>query len=113
VAGAPFILWMANAGTFNAVCAAMGLFGFFRGVYDSNQFASIFDVIAPRYRASAMGVMLAFAFAFGALAPVVLGLVKDAFTMSAGLAALSVFFVAGAALIAVARIFFLERDYEG
>jgi hypothetical protein len=44
---------------------------------------------------------------------VVLGLVKDAFTMSAGLAALSVFFVAGAALIAVARIFFLERDYEG
>jgi MFS family permease len=113
VAGAPFILWMANAGTFSDVCAAMGLFGFFRGVYDSNQFASIFDVIAPRYRASAMGVMLAFAFAFGALAPVVLGLVKDAFTMSAGLAALSVFFVAGAALIAVARIFFLERDYEG
>ena len=44
---------------------------------------------------------------------VVLGMVKDAFTMSAGLAALSVFFVAGAALIAVARIFFLERDYEG
>ena len=113
VAGAPFILWMANAGTFSAVCAAMGLFGFFRGVYDSNQFASIFDVIAPRYRASAMGVMLAFAFAFGALAPVVLGLVKDAFTMSAGLAALSVFFVAGAALIAAARIFFLKRDYEG
>jgi MFS family permease len=113
VAGAPFILWMANAGTFNTVCAAMGLFGFFRGVYDSNQFAAIFDVIEPRYRASAMGVMLAFAFAFGALAPVVLGLVKDAFTMSAGLAALSVFFVAGAAFIAAARIFFLKRDYEG
>jgi MFS family permease len=113
VAGAPFILWMANAGTFSAVCAAMGLFGFFRGVYDSNQFASIFDVIAPRYRASAMGVMLAFAFAFGALAPVVLGLVKDAFTMSAGLAALSVFFLMGAAFITAARIFFLKRDYEG
>ena len=113
VLGAPFILWMSEAGTFQAVCAAMGLFGFFRGVYDSNQFASIFDVIAPRYRASAMGVVLAFAFAFGAVAPVVLGMVKDSFSMSAGLAALSVFFVAGAALIAAARIFFLKRDYEG
>lgn len=113
VLGAPFILWMSEAGTFQAVCAAMGLFGFFRGVYDSNQFASIFDVIAPRYRASAMGVVLAFAFAFGAVAPVVLGMVKDSFSMSAGLSSLCVFFLLGAALIAVARCRFLERDYEG
>jgi MFS family permease len=113
VLGAPFILWMANAGSFVAVCTAMGLFGFFRGVYDSNQFASIFDVVAPRYRASAMGIVLAFAFAFGAIAPVVLGMVKDRFSMSVGLAALSAFFVLGAVLIGVARVCFVNRDYEG
>ena len=113
VIGAPFILWMARAGSFEAVCWAMGLFGLARGVYDSNQFASIFDVIAPRYRASAMGVMLSAAFVFGAVAPVVLGIVKDRFTMSAGLAALSVFFLIGAGLILLARTVFLERDYEG
>lgn len=113
VLGAPFILWMARAGSFEAVCWAMGLFGLFRGIYDSNQFASIFDVIAPRYRASAMGVMLSAAFIFGAVAPVVLGIVKDRFTMSAGLAALSVFFLVGAGLILLARAVFLERDYEG
>lgn len=113
VLGAPFILWMARADSFNAVCWAMGLFGLFRGIYDSNQFASIFDVIAPRYRASAMGVMLSAAFIFGAVAPVVLGIVKDRFTMSAGLAALSVFFLIGAGLILLARTVFLERDYEG
>ena len=113
VIGAPFILWMARAGSFEAVCWAMGLFGLFRGIYDSNQFASIFDVIAPRYRASAMGVMLSAAFIFGAIAPVVLGIVKDRFTMSAGLAALSVFFLIGAGLILLARTVFLERDYEG
>ena len=95
------------------ITGLVGLFGFFRGVYDSNQFASIFDVIAPRYRASAMGVVLAFAFAFGAVAPVVLGMVKDSFSMSAGLSSLCVFFLLGAALIAVARCRFLERDYEG
>lgn len=111
--GAPFIVWMAFADTFVACCVAMGLFGFFRGVYDSNQFASIFDVIAPRYRASAMGIMLCLAFAFGALAPVALGFVKDHFTMSAGLAALAVFFLIGAAFILLARVRFLKRDYEG
>ena len=113
VVGAPFIFWMARAGSFTAVCWAMGLFGLFRGIYDSNQFASIFDVIAPRYRASAMGVMLSAAFIFGAVAPVMLGVVKDHFTMSAGLAALSVFFLIGAGFILLARTVFLERDYEG
>lgn len=113
VLGMPFIVWMAKADTFNAVCAAMGLFGFFRGVYDSNQFASIFDVVAPRYRASAMGIMLCLAFVFGACAPVALGWVKDHFTMSAGLAGLAAFFALGAAFIAVARYCFLEKDYEG
>ena len=109
VLGAPFILWMARAGSFDAVCWAMGLFGLFRGIYDSNQFASIFDVVAPRYRASAMGVMLCFAFIFGAVAPVVLG----CFSLASGLAALSVFFLIGAGLILLARTAFLERDYEG
>ena len=113
VLGAPFILWMARAGSFEAVCWAMGLFGLFRGIYDSNQFASIFDVVAPRYRASAMGVMLSAAFVFGAVAPVLLGVVKDRFTMSVGLAALSVFFLVGAGFILVARTVFLKRDYEG
>lgn len=110
VLGAPFIWWMARADTFAAVCVAMGLFGLFRGVYDSNQFASIFDVVEPRFRASAMGIILCLAFVFGAIAPVVLGWVKDHFSMSAGLAALSAFFIAGALVILVARLRFLERD---
>ena len=113
VLGIPFIVWMAKADTFVAVCVAMGIFGFCRGVYDSNQFASIFDVVAPRYRASAMGIMLCLAFVFGALAPVALGWMKDHFTMSAGLAALAVFFAIGAGFIGIARGVFLERDYEG
>lgn len=113
VLAAPFIWWMAKADTFVTVCVAMGLFGLFRGVYDSNQFAAIFDVVAPRYRASAMGIMLCFAFVFGALAPVALGVMKTSFSMSAGLAALAGFFVVGAVLIGIARIWFLKRDYEG
>jgi fucose permease len=109
---APFIYMMAVAGSFSAICWAMGLFGFFRGVYDSNQFASIFDVIEPRYRASAMGIVLLFAFTFGAVAPVVMGMVKDTVGLDRAIAALSAFFVVGAVIISIARIFFLKRDLE-
>jgi len=113
VLGVPFIWWMAKADSFAAVCVAMGLFGLARGIYDSNQFASIFDVVAPRFRASAMGIILCLAFVFGAIAPVVLGWVKDHFSMSVGLASLAFFFLAGALVILVARLKFLSRDYEG
>jgi uncharacterized membrane protein YdcZ (DUF606 family) len=61
-----------------------------------------------------MGMVLLFAFAFGAVAPVVMGLVKDSFdNLAPVMASLSAFFVAGAAIILVARIFFLRRDYVG
>ena len=43
------------------------------------------------------------AFVFGSTSPVVLGLVKDAFSSTAALASLAAFYLAGAALIAVAR----------
>lgn len=110
---APFIYWMAKAQSFDAICWAMGLFGFFRGVYDSNQFASIFDVVEPRYRASAMGMVLLFAFSFGAIAPYIMGVVKDNFGLSLAMLSLPVFFILGAVIILIARIFFHKRDYVG
>ena len=111
--GAPFIYGMAKAQSFDALCWAMGLFGFFRGVYDSNQFASIFDVVEPRYRASAMGMVLLFAFSFGAIAPYIMGVVKDNFGLSLAMLSLPVFFILGAVIILIARIFFHKRDYVG
>ena len=126
----PFIWWMAHASTLVSCCVAMALFGVFRGVYDSNLFASLFDVIKPRYHASAGGIMLCCAFIFGSssstvlgwmkqafsmqtgLASTVLGWMKQAFSMQTGLASLAGFYLAGALVILVARLCFLKRDYE-
>ena len=47
--------------------------------------------------------MLCFGFVFGSTSPVVLGLLKDRFSSSAGLATLAAFYVAGACVIALAR----------
>ena len=99
----PFIAWMAYAPSLTACCVAMALFGVFRGVYDSNLMASLFDLIPSRYHASGAGIMLCFGFVFGSTSPVVLGLLKEHFSSAAGIASLAAFYLAGAAVIAAAR----------
>ena len=99
----PFIVWMAYAPSLLSCGIAMALFGVFRGVYDSNLMASLFDIIPQRYHASGAGLMLSGAFVFGSTAPVVLGILKDAFSSSAGIASLAAFYLAGAAIIVFAR----------
>ncbi|MBD3267068.1 MFS transporter, partial [bacterium] len=53
--GAPFIYLMGATDNILLCYVAMAAFGLFRGIYDSNLFAALFDVIEPRVRASAVG----------------------------------------------------------
>jgi hypothetical protein len=102
-AAVPFIVCMAYAPTLATCCVAMALFGVFRGVYDSNLMASLFDIIPARYHASGAGIMLSFAFVFGSTSSVVLGLMNENFSARVGLASLAAFYLVGALVIAVAR----------
>ena len=104
----PFIAWMAYAPSLLSCGVAMALFGVFRGVYDSNLMASLFDIIPQKYHASGAGLMLSCAFVFGSTSPVVLGLLKDAVSSTAALASLAVFYLVGAGVIAIAR----HRQYK-
>lgn len=99
----PFIVCMAYAPSLVTCAIAMALFGIFRGVYDSNMMAALFDIIPPRYHASGMGIMLSCAFVFGSTSPLVLGVMKDRFASSAGIASLAVFYLVGAFVILFAR----------
>ena len=99
----PFIVWMAYAPSLLTCCIAMALFGVFRGVYDSNLMASLFDIIPQRYHASGAGIMLGFAFVFGSTSPVILGVMKDSFSSTVGIASLAAFYLVGAGLVAFAR----------
>ncbi|MBR2839066.1 MAG: MFS transporter [Kiritimatiellae bacterium] len=86
------------------------LFGFATGVYDSNIYASLFEVVKPRYRAAAVGVFGCGGSVIGASGPAVLGWMNAHFSMSSGIASLSAFALAGAVVIGVARVFFFDRD---
>ena len=106
----PGLLLSAFAPTAALCVAGTALFGFATGVYDSNIYASLFEVVKPRYRAAAVGVFGCGGSVIGASGPAVLGWMNAHFSMSSGIASLSVFALAGAAAIGVARVFFFERD---
>lgn len=111
--GAPFIYLMGEGSGQAATYVGMAGFGLFRGIYDANIYASLFDVIRPRYRSSASGIMIMFAFLTGALSPALLGWLKPHLGLSHGLAALSSIYVGGGVAVIVALIFFFRRDYCG
>ena len=100
--GAPFIVLMSQTTTYLTCCVAMFVFGVFRGAYDSNNFAAFFDVVEPRYHASAAGFNLMIAFFFGCFSPTVLGWTKANYSMSTGLATLACAYIVGALLLAFA-----------
>lgn len=111
--GAPFIFLMSQATTYLTCCIAMFSFGVFRGAYDSNNFAAFFDVVEPRYHASAAGFNLMLAFLFGCFSPTVLGWTKAHYSMSTGLASLAIAYGVGAVLLALAaRSFHSKFQHE-
>lgn len=108
--GAPFIYLLGSSSDLMTVYIALGAFGFFRGLYDSNIFAAVFEVVALRYRATATGLTLAFGFVVGAVAPVVLGWIKQNAGLGAGLSALALVFALGAVALMLVSYVTLARD---
>ena len=86
------------------------MFGFATGVYDSNIYAALFDVIDPRYRAAATGLFGCGGCIVGAAGPFVMGLLNDAFTPRVSMAAMAIFAVIGVLALLYARVFTFNRD---
>ena len=115
--GVPAILWMGLASSLTSTWLAMAAVGLFRGLYESNTHASLFDVIAPRYRASAVGAMVMTAFLIGSVPTWLLGYSERVFPVGQGLsygfASLSAaYFIGGLAVLVALKKTFLA-DYCG
>ncbi len=110
--GAPFIYWMSQCDTPTLTYAVLFGFGVFRGWYDSNIVASLYEVVPAGIRSSAYGLMLACAFLIGASSPYFLGVLKPTLGLTTGLASLSISYVLGAVFIGTAAFAFFNRDQE-
>ena len=110
LAGAPFIYLMGKSGSLSVLYVTLVLFGLFRGVYEANLWASIYDMIDVRYRSAATGFMLSFGLVIGALAPYILGILKPVFGLANGFACLSAVYVCSGLFILIAVLFFYKKD---
>ena len=106
----PFILMMAFVQSLPLMIIAVLMFGFATGVYDSNIYAALFDVIDPRFRAVATGLFGCGGCVVGAFGPAVMGFLNDAFTPRVSMASLTVIAVIGALAILCARVFTFKKD---
>ena len=106
----PFVLVASFTGCLVLMCGAIFAFGFATGVYDSNLYASLLDVVNPRYRAFSVGIFGCGGCLLGAPGPLVQGWMINRFGDRASMAALALFTLAAALVVLLARLVTVSRD---
>jgi MFS family permease len=111
ICGAPFVVLCGLTNSVGWMIVALTFWGFFKGLYDGNIFASLFDVVPPEARGSAAGWMnLVGWLGGGGSAPLVIGIVAQYKGLSLPIALASVVYGAGALALLIAIVFFVARD---
>lgn len=106
----PFILLISATSHLAVMAAGLLFFGFATGVYDSNLYASLLEVIDPKYRAVATGIFGCGGCILGALGPMVMGLLSDTFSIRTAFASLALFALLGGIFILAARLKTAGKD---
>lgn len=108
----PFVFLCGRTHSLTVLVIVLAGWGLFKGIYDSNIFASVYDVIPRDLRGMTAGFMNMFGWAGGAIAPIVAGSIADNKELGLGYAisgASTVYIVSGLLLFASAMIF-VKRD---
>jgi MFS family permease len=109
--GAPFVALCGLTPSVTTLIVALTAWGFFKGLYDANIFASVFDVVGPEARGTAAGFMNAFGWlAGGGTAPLAIGLIAQRESLGLAIALASTVYLAAAALLLVGIVFFVRAD---
>lgn len=77
--GAPCLVLIGSSDTKSAMIVMTALYGVFRGLFEVNTHASVFDVVRPEHRSTVVGCMIMCAFFVGGLSGVFMGWLADRF----------------------------------
>ncbi|HEY3936281.1 MAG TPA: MFS transporter [Bryobacteraceae bacterium] len=111
--GAPFVALCGLTQSILWLIVALTVWGFFKGLYDANIFASVFDVIRPEARGTAAGYMNTVGWlGGGATAPLLIGLIARNHGLGFGIALASVVYLAAGLLLLLASLVFAPCDVE-
>lgn len=91
--GVPFIFITGWTLSVPILILALVGFGYFKGLYDANIWASLHDVVRPERRASAVGFMNSIGWLGGGLAPVAIAAASERYGMSACISASSIIYL--------------------
>ena len=104
-AGAPFVAVCGTTDSVAVLIVALTCWGFFKGLYDANIFASAFDFVPPDARGRTAGVMNMVGWlAGGGSAPLVIGIVAERSSLGAAMAFTSVVYLAAGVLLVIAAV---------
>ena len=93
------------------VCALMG-FGFFKGFYDANIWAALYDVVRPERRATALGIMNSLGWFGGGTAPVIIAVASESWGMGACLSATAAIYLVLGVLLGISFFASLGKRRE-
>ena len=111
--GAPVLLWIGLAPSFASLLVAASAYGVFRGFFEVNTHASLFDVVAPDHRSTAVGLLNMIAFFFGGLSGVAMGALSQRWGVRGfeiGFGIMAAAYALGAALMAFSFFFTFNKN---
>ncbi|MBQ6338185.1 MAG: MFS transporter [Kiritimatiellae bacterium] len=111
--GAPALVFMAYAPSVATTWLAVAVYGVFRGFFEVNTHASLFDVVAPKHRSTAVGLLNMLAFFFGGLSGILMGHLSKSDGVAGferGFALMGGVYAVAGCLMLVSFLFTFKRD---
>jgi len=100
ICGVPFIFLTGWTFSIPVLIVSMIGFGYFKGIYDANIFASLYDVVPLERRSMAAGIMNSLGWLSGGMAPIAMAAASSRYGMGACISATcGIYFAAGAILL--------------
>ncbi len=113
IGGALPLLFMSHSKVLWVLYLCFAVWGFFRAFFDANTYAVLYDVTPEPLHASCSSAMITTGFAVGALAPVVLGAMKQSLgSLQATFPVLGIIWLVCGVLMAVVSYTHYQKDYD-
>ena len=113
ICGAPMLAWIGLAPSFVGLLVAASAYGVFRGFFEVNTHASLFDVVSPEHRSTAVGLLNMIAFFFGGLSGVAMGALSQKWGVRGfeiGFGVMAAAYAVGALLMAYSFFFTFRKN---
>lgn len=113
ILGAPFVALCGLTQSIPVLIFALAGWGFFKGLYDANIFASVYDVVRPEARGAAAGLMNTVGWlAGGGTAPLAIGIIAEGRSLSFAIAITAVVYLLAAGFLLFGALRYAIRDVK-